>query len=133
MSVRSFQLPEVDEVRVTSILHNLDALSIDLSPVESIVLSHGHFDHTSGLSVLLDRFGPRRVRVVAHPDAFLERRKPRRDGVAITMPSLIREAFQRDNVEMIEATAPTLLMAGRILISGEVATAVLRIIGQSAG
>jgi len=43
-------------------------LGIDLQSVGTVVLSHGHYDHTGGLREVLYRTGE--VRVVAHPEAF---------------------------------------------------------------
>jgi len=103
------------------VLHNLDAMSIDLSGIEAIVISHGHADHTLGLPRLLDRLAPRRVRVVAHPDAFLERRVAL-PNVTVTMPRLDREGVRRRaNVELVETRDPTLLADGTLLVSGEIA------------
>lgn len=34
--------------------HNADSLEIDLSKAESLVLSHGHYDHTGNLDVVLE-------------------------------------------------------------------------------
>jgi len=36
------------------LLHNMEKLAIDPSNIKSVVLSHGHGDHTSGLSELLE-------------------------------------------------------------------------------
>jgi len=55
---------------------NADLLGIDLSGVP-IALSHGHYDHTGGLSALLARTGP--VPVYAHPEVFASRYS-RREG-----------------------------------------------------
>ena len=47
---------------------NAAALKADLSSVNQLVLSHGHFDHTGGLSQALTASGG--ARVTAHPDIF---------------------------------------------------------------
>ena len=59
-------------------VHNADALGIDLSGIERIVLSHGHFDHTGGLRAVLARMR-RGVEVIAHPDIW-EAKYSRRPG-----------------------------------------------------
>lgn len=53
------------------LLHNADLLNVSLSSLKGIVLSHGHFDHTGGLSQVLSRSGP--LPVYAHPELFRER------------------------------------------------------------
>lgn len=47
---------------------NAKTLSIDLSQIDTIVLSHGHYDHTGGLSQLLPF--SQKTRVICHPDVF---------------------------------------------------------------
>ncbi len=46
-------------------------LKKDLGKIDSIVLSHGHYDHTSGLHQAVQLRGE--VPVYAHPDIFLDR------------------------------------------------------------
>ena len=43
---------------VAGLVHNLRALGVDLGEIETIVLSHGHFDHTMGLNGLAERGQP---------------------------------------------------------------------------
>lgn len=61
----------------TVLLHNLEALSLTKTPLAAVALSHGHHDHTGGLSALLG----------AHPglpiyghQSLLDQRYSLRDG-----------------------------------------------------
>jgi len=54
-----------------SLLRNAELLGRDLATVRTVVLSHGHYDHTGGLADLIGRTGP--IDVVAHPGIFAER------------------------------------------------------------
>ena len=47
---------------------NADALSVDLSELDAVVLSHGHFDHTGGLAELPGECSPRAIYL--HPAAM---------------------------------------------------------------
>ena len=51
-----------------SILHNAKCLKKDLTTVDKIFLSHGHYDHTGGLPSALKL--TTRIKVYAHPDIF---------------------------------------------------------------
>ena len=53
------------------ILHNMETLNIDINDMEAIILSHGHADHTLGLPGLIEKIGPKKLPLIAHPDAFL--------------------------------------------------------------
>ena len=51
------------------IINNMGALKKDVNAIRRIILSHGHYDHTGGLSAILkDRGG--KVPVYLHADAF---------------------------------------------------------------
>jgi 7,8-dihydropterin-6-yl-methyl-4-(beta-D-ribofuranosyl)aminobenzene 5'-phosphate synthase len=52
-----------------SVVKNAELLGIDLTRIDTIVLSHGHFDHTGGLPLLLAAIG-RETPIIAHPDVF---------------------------------------------------------------
>jgi 7,8-dihydropterin-6-yl-methyl-4-(beta-D-ribofuranosyl)aminobenzene 5'-phosphate synthase len=54
-----------------SLIHNLLRFLKDVTKIEKVVLSHGHFDHTGGLLSFLGVRGP--CAVIAHPDVLKER------------------------------------------------------------
>jgi 7,8-dihydropterin-6-yl-methyl-4-(beta-D-ribofuranosyl)aminobenzene 5'-phosphate synthase len=54
------------------IIYNSGILNINFKDIETIILSHGHFDHFSGLISALKKIN-RPIEIVAHSDAFLKR------------------------------------------------------------
>jgi len=57
----------------SALAHNAKVLGIDLSQLDSVVLSHGHYDHSGGLRSLLG-CNPD-FTLYAHPDVFGEKVK----------------------------------------------------------
>jgi 7,8-dihydropterin-6-yl-methyl-4-(beta-D-ribofuranosyl)aminobenzene 5'-phosphate synthase len=57
--------------------HNTELLGLDLSGIDDVVLSHGHYDHTGGLKDLLSETGG--ARITAHPHIF-QPKYARRNG-----------------------------------------------------
>ena len=55
-------------------LHNLKALNLDISPVNEIVMSHGHWDHFGGLLDGLRKIGKKGTTVYIHPVILNPRR-----------------------------------------------------------
>jgi len=58
-------------VSATCFFHNARVLNTDLSQVEAVILSHGHFDHFGALVEFLNK-AAKGIPVVLHPDAFLQ-------------------------------------------------------------
>jgi len=54
-----------------ALLHNIRELKVDLGDVESIILSHGHLDHSAATVEVVKAAG--NVKIYAHPHAFLPR------------------------------------------------------------
>jgi 7,8-dihydropterin-6-yl-methyl-4-(beta-D-ribofuranosyl)aminobenzene 5'-phosphate synthase len=53
---------------------NMRRLDVDPKDVESVVMSHGHLDHTGGLIGFVQAVGRGNVPLLIHPDFWLERR-----------------------------------------------------------
>jgi metal-dependent hydrolase (beta-lactamase superfamily II) len=99
---------------------NADRLGLDLTEVNGVVLSHGHFDHAGGLAGLAGRLGMRRLPMVLHPRAWTRRRTVLPGGDARDMPTLSRRALTAEGFEVVERREPSLLADSSILITGEV-------------
>lgn len=63
------------------IVNNSELLNFDLAKVEKIILSHGHYDHCSGLPLVLPLTG--KINIYAHEQAFNRRyhEQPNRGNV----------------------------------------------------
>jgi 7,8-dihydropterin-6-yl-methyl-4-(beta-D-ribofuranosyl)aminobenzene 5'-phosphate synthase len=75
---------------------NAKTLGIDLDQIDTIVLSHGHYDHTGGLSQLLPF--AQKTRVIAHPDIFIPKYFHEKDNLNKKF-SYIGSTFSRDTLE----------------------------------
>jgi len=82
-------------------------------------MSHGHTDHTMGLPALVQRLGSRRVPLILHPDACLDRKIFFRTG-EVNLPAPKPSVLQHRNVELIKEIRPSLLVDDMILVSGEI-------------
>ena len=100
---------------------NMRRLGIDAADVEIVVLSHGHFDHTTGLDGLIREVGRRNLPVVVHPGLWARRRINLPGADPIELPTLSKPALAGAGLEVIEHEEPSLLFDGSVLITGEVA------------
>lgn len=101
--------------------HNLDMLGISLDPVEAVVLSHGHMDHTGALAGVLERI-PGRVPLIAHPDAFAAPRylDPPEGPRTVFPPPPSCEDLEALGADIRKNTSPLLLAGGTVLVTGQV-------------
>ena len=97
------------------LLANAYRLGIDLSRLDAIVLSHGHYDHTGGLADALR--GSRPGAVYTHPDALKPKFARNKDGTSrpIGMPEAARRALERHRDRLVLTEKPTALGAGLML------------------
>lgn len=74
-------------VSKNGIIYNSNIFGINFEDIETIILSHGHFDHTSGLISVLKKIN-KPIEIITHPDAFLRRWVVFPDGRKARMDTL---------------------------------------------
>jgi 7,8-dihydropterin-6-yl-methyl-4-(beta-D-ribofuranosyl)aminobenzene 5'-phosphate synthase len=105
----------------TCLLHNAQLLKIDLSKVEAMILSHGHFDHCWALREILSKV-PKGIPIILHPDAFLSRRfNLPALKIEVPMPSPPDENMLREaGMEVRKIREDSTMAGGRLLVLGEI-------------
>jgi len=108
-------------VSPNGMVENMSRLDIDPKDVETVVCSHGHFDHTVGLDGFIKAIGGRsNLPVVLHPDFWSRRRIliPGREPFEI--PSTSKQALLGASFDIAEETQPSFLLDRSLLVTGEV-------------
>lgn len=107
----------LDAGQSTSVTHNARIRGIDLSTVDKIVLSHGHFDHTGGLRDILLQAGE--VEIIAHPAVFSAKH-----WVSGDIEQYIGIPFTQTELEALGAkftlTSDPVWLTDKIVTTGEV-------------
>lgn len=104
----------------TGCIDNLDRLGLDPGDIEVVVCSHGHFDHTAGLSGLVGRLSRPRMPVVIHPDFWTHRRLAIPGADVVELPTTSRSGLEDAGFEIVEARRPSFLFDRSVLVTGEV-------------
>lgn len=107
-------------VSPTGMVENMRRLGLSPADVEVIVLSHGHWDHVTGMEGLVRELGRARLPVMIHPE-FWNRRRISFPGLdPCELPATSRSALEGMGFETIEERQPSFLLDGVALITGEV-------------
>ena len=99
---------------------NAGRIGADLSQIQAVVLSHGHFDHAGGLAGLAGKRGARSLPMVVHPGIWTRRRLAVPGREPQELPTLSQRALESEGFAVIERREPSLLVDGCVLITGEV-------------
>ncbi len=102
------------------LVENMRRLSLSPKDIEVIVLSHGHFDHTTGLDGVIRALGRANLPVIIHPEFWSRRRILLPGREPIELPSTSRAALQGAGFEIVEEEQPSFLLDGCALVTGEV-------------
>jgi 7,8-dihydropterin-6-yl-methyl-4-(beta-D-ribofuranosyl)aminobenzene 5'-phosphate synthase len=107
-------------VSPTGAVENMRRLGLSLQDVEVIVLSHGHWDHVTGMEGVARELGRAGLPVLIHPE-FWSRRRISFPGLdPAELPSTSRSALEGAGFEIVEERRPSFLLDGSVLITGEV-------------
>jgi 7,8-dihydropterin-6-yl-methyl-4-(beta-D-ribofuranosyl)aminobenzene 5'-phosphate synthase len=100
-----------------TLFENARALKVDLTKLDAIVVSHGHFDHTGGLEKALETSGP--VDLFIHPAAFAPRYFKGRERVLREENGISRDELRGKARGLLETSAPTPVREG-VMVTGQV-------------
>ncbi len=109
----------LDTGQSLSAAYNAIASGVNLSQIDKIIFSHGHFDHTGGLLYILKML-KRKVEIIAHPDIWTLKyaRRPEQTMEYIGVP------FAREAAETVGAsfnlTREPVWISENIVTSGEI-------------
>lgn len=100
------------------VVDNAVGVDVDLTGIDGVVLSHGHYDHTTGMTGLAGLAMPPETPVVVHPDAWVPRRVVSPDGRIRRLPAPGRDAIEAAGFRVVEATGPSLLFDDGVVVTG---------------
>jgi len=101
------------------VVTNVERMGLNLSEIESVVLSHGHYDHFGGLLEVAKRINNNDLPIIVHEDMFKPRGVADRDGAIRQYPEF-PEDDQIRPARYIRTKQPHLLANNTILVTGEI-------------
>ena len=100
-----------------SILHNVERMGLNPKEIDTIFLSHCHYDHTGGLAEILKAID-REVTVVAHPKIFRRNLVEKKDFRHVGIP-YTKEEIEKYGAKWILDAQPRKLMES-VTTTGEI-------------
>jgi 7,8-dihydropterin-6-yl-methyl-4-(beta-D-ribofuranosyl)aminobenzene 5'-phosphate synthase len=101
-------------------VENMRRLGIAPDEIEVIVLSHGHWDHVTGMEGLVRALGRTHLPVTIHPEFWTRRRISFPGLEPAELPATSRAALEGMGFAIVEERHPSFLLDGAVLITGEV-------------
>lgn len=107
-------------ITTDGLIENMRRLELSPHDIDIVVLSHGHWDHTTGMHGLAAALGRTHLPVVLHPEFWSRRRVELPGREPIELPSTSRYALEGAGFDVIERGQPSFLLDGALLVTGEV-------------
>ena len=114
-------------VSENGVIYNANIFGMDFDHIEGIILSHGHFDHFTGLANIIKKIHSRKpdfiVNLYTHPDAFLKRWLILPNKNRAKMPVLDKKQLQEMDVRIEMNTGVRLLPSDELpylFMTGEI-------------
>jgi 7,8-dihydropterin-6-yl-methyl-4-(beta-D-ribofuranosyl)aminobenzene 5'-phosphate synthase len=101
------------------VVNNARRMGVELTDVECVVLSHGHYDHFGGLAKVSKVIGKEDLPIIVHDDVFKTRGVINSDGSMREYPIFPSEN-QISPAMYLQRKHPTLLGDKTVLVSGEI-------------
>lgn len=101
------------------IIVNARSMGVNLAEVECVVLSHGHYDHFTGLPSAVRAIGRGDLPIIVHRDMFRRRGTIDPNGIIRKHPNFPSEDSVKP-ARYIEVSRPHLIANGLVLITGEI-------------
>lgn len=102
------------------VVSNAKGMGLNLAEIESIVLSHGHFDHFGGLLKVLEVINKRDLPIIVHEDMFKVRGVANPDGTVRKFPTFPAEN-QVKLGKYVRTKQPYPVADDTMLVTGEIA------------
>jgi 7,8-dihydropterin-6-yl-methyl-4-(beta-D-ribofuranosyl)aminobenzene 5'-phosphate synthase len=101
------------------VVTNMDRMGLSLSEIESVVLSHGHYDHFGGLLAVLSVVNKENLPIIVHEDMFKTRGVADLDGAIRKYPEFPTDDQVKPAI-YVRTKQPCLLANNTILVTGEI-------------
>jgi 7,8-dihydropterin-6-yl-methyl-4-(beta-D-ribofuranosyl)aminobenzene 5'-phosphate synthase len=101
------------------IITNSKRMGIDLSETESIVLSHGHYDHSGGLVTTVKAIDRKNLPIIVHEDMLKTRGSAESNSSVRKLPEFPTEGHVKP-AKYIRTRQPYTMADNALLVTGEI-------------